>query len=112
VPVAVFDCGMVKIRPEDSDDYAAVRRVLRQAFGPDGGEANLADALRAADVHVPDLCLVALDDQEVVGQLFFSRARLDSGDDVLALAPMAVLPERQREGIGSRCSRTASGAPA
>ena len=100
--VAVFDCRMLKIRPEDSEDYAGVRGVLQQAFGPDGAEADLVDALRAADAHVPGLCLVALHVREVVGHLFFSRARLDSGDEVLALAPMAVTPERQREGVGSR----------
>ena len=58
-----------------------------------------------ADAHVPGLCLVALHRDELVGHLFFSRARLESGDEVLALAPMAVVPERQREGIGSRLLR-------
>jgi putative acetyltransferase len=93
---------MLEIRPEESDDYAAVRRVLERAFGSGSGEAELVEALRAADAHLPELCLVALDEGRVVGHLFFSQARLETGDDVLALAPMAVLPERQREGIGSR----------
>ena len=79
-----------------------MRRVLQQAFGRAASEADLVHALRASSASVPDLCLVALDDEDIVGHLFFSRARLDSGDDVLALAPMAVLPERQGEGIGSR----------
>jgi putative acetyltransferase len=92
---------MLTIRPERSDDYHAVRRVLQQAFGRAASEADLVDALRASSASVPDLCLVALDDEDVVGHLYFSRARLDSGDDVLALAPMAVVPERQGEGIGS-----------
>jgi putative acetyltransferase len=92
---------MLTIRPERSEDYHAVRRVLQQVFGRDASEADLVDALRASSASVPDLCLVALDDEDIVGHLFFSRARLDSGDDVLALAPMAVVPGRQREGIGS-----------
>ena len=93
---------MLTIRPERSDDHDAVRALLRSAFEPDGGEAELVDALRAGGDHVPELCLVAVEDEEVVGHLFFSRARLASGHDVLALAPMAVAPERQRDGIGSR----------
>lgn len=59
------------------------------------------DALREEEAHLPELCLVASDDQGIVGHIFFSRARLDGGPEVLALAPMAVLPERQRGGAGS-----------
>lgn len=92
----------VTIRPERPDDHPAVRRVIERAFGVDGGEADLVDALRAAGAHVPDLCLVALAGDELVGHVFYSRAQLASGDEVLALAPMAVLPSFQRRGIGSR----------
>ncbi len=59
------------------------------------------EALRASGYHVPDLCLVAVDGEQIVGHIFFSRASLASGDEVLALAPMAVLPDRQRAGVGS-----------
>jgi putative acetyltransferase len=50
---------------------------------------------------VPELCLVAVEDGDVVGHVMFSRATLDSGHEVLTLAPMAVVPERQRAGIGT-----------
>jgi putative acetyltransferase len=93
---------MVAIRPERPADHDAVRDLLGRAFGPGSGEAGLVDALRAAGAHVPELCLVAADGGEIVGHVFFSRARLASGDEVLALAPMAVRPDRQRGGIGSR----------
>jgi putative acetyltransferase len=95
------------VRAEGPSDHAAVRAVLEQAFGPDCEEAALVEALRAEGVHVPDLCLVAVDGDEVVGQVFFSRAQLESGDEVLALAPMAVTPARQREGVGSALAREA-----
>jgi putative acetyltransferase len=64
-------------------------------------EARLVEALRESKVHVPELCLVAIHDGSVVGHIAFSRARLDSGPEVLALAPMAVLPEHQLHGAGS-----------
>ena len=59
------------------------------------------EALRDADVHVPELCLVAVLDGSVVGHIAFSGARLAFGPQVLALAPMAVLPQYQRRGAGS-----------
>ena len=90
------------VRPEQPADHDAARMVHRSAFGENSPEAGLVDALRAAGSHVAELCLVAESAGEVVGHIFFSRARLDSGDDVLALAPMAVLPEWQRQGVGSR----------
>jgi putative acetyltransferase len=95
------------IRPERPQDHDAIRTLHRRAFGSQSGEAELVDALRAAGSHVPELCLVALDGGEVVGHVFFSRARLAPGDAVLALAPMAVLPERQGRGVGSRLVDTA-----
>ena len=90
------------LRPERPEDHDAVRRVLLGAFGSGSPEAGLVEALRDAGAHVPELCLVAVDGDEVVGHVFFSRARLASGDVVLALAPMAVDPGCQRQGIGSR----------
>ncbi len=96
---------MVTIRAERPEDRDGVRRVGERAFGADGPEAGLVDALRTDGAHVPDLCLVAVDGGEVVGHVFHSRARLSSGHDVLALAPMAVVPDRQREGVGSRLVR-------
>jgi putative acetyltransferase len=92
---------MVTVRPERPEDHDAARVVLSRAFGAGSGEAGLVDALRAEGAHVPELCLVALDGGEVVGHICFSRALLASGHEVLALAPMAVLPERQRAGVGS-----------
>ncbi len=64
-------------------------------------EARLVDALRDSDVHVPELCMVAYLDGSVVGHVAFSRARLEAGPQVLALAPMAVVPGHQRHGAGS-----------
>ena len=63
-------------------------------------EAQLVEALRDTDVHVPELCLVAVAQGSIGGHIMFSRARLQFGAQVLALAPMAVLPEHQRKGAG------------
>ena len=90
-----------EIRAERPEDFAAIRAVHLEAFGPQSPEADLVEALRAAGAHVPELCLVALRDGDVAGHVMFSRAVLDSGDAVLALGPMGVRPALQRRGAGS-----------
>jgi putative acetyltransferase len=90
------------VRPEAAEDFDAIRDIHERAFEPSGAEADLVDALRDAGAHVPELCHVALaHDGSIAGHIAFSRARLQSGPEVLALAPMAVLPEHQRSGAGS-----------
>jgi putative acetyltransferase len=93
---------MVIIRPERPADIEAIRQVNLLAFGQ-LAEAALVDALRqAGDIT---LSLVADEDGVVIGHILFSRLRIhtDAGGvvDAVALAPMAVRPDRQRRGIGS-----------
>ena len=97
---------MWDVRVEGPSDAAAVRQVHERAFAPSATEADLVDALRASAGLVPELCLVALDGTAAVaGHIAFSRARLESGHEVLALAPMGVLPEHQGRGAGSALVR-------
>jgi putative acetyltransferase len=93
------------VRPEAAPDHDGIRRVHELAFAPSPAEARLVDLLRAAGDLVPGLCLVAVEGGEVVGHIAYSRARLESGHEVLSLAPMGVLPDRQRRGIGSALVR-------
>jgi putative acetyltransferase len=96
---------MITIRAETAGDIPAVRRVNELAFGqPD--EADLVDALRAA-AH-PHISLVAAAEGYVAGHIFFSPVTLEgqgSTPTALGLAPMAISPEYQRRGIGSRLVR-------
>jgi putative acetyltransferase len=92
---------MVSVREEEAKDVAAIRLVNERAFGrPE--EADLVDRLRAACGDL--LSLVAEDQGEIVGHILFSPATIESERGVIqgvGLAPMAVLPERQRQGVGS-----------
>lgn len=96
---------MITIRAETAEDIPAVRRVNELAFcQPD--EADLVEALRAT-AH-PHISLVAVSKGQVVGHIFFSPVTLEAEDStfaILGLAPMAVLPEYQRQGIGSQMVR-------
>ena len=93
---------MLLIRPERPEDTAAIRQVNEQAFGR-SDEANLVDTLRTRGKAV--LSLVCVEGDRIVGHIFFSPVTIESDDRIVAavgLAPMAVVPERQRRGIGSR----------
>ena len=91
------------IRKETATDHAAVYSVVKRAFEhaehADGNEQDLVNALRKGDAFIPELSLVAEADGKVVGHIMFTRATVD-GKPVLALAPLSVLPEYQRKGIG------------
>jgi putative acetyltransferase len=95
------------VRAEEPRDRAAVRGVVGAAFGGPA-EADLVDALRAGAAWLPELSLVAEEDGRVVGHVLFTRATADEGTratDILALAPLAVLPSHQRRGIGGALVR-------
>ncbi|MEO0558466.1 MAG: N-acetyltransferase [Bacteroidota bacterium] len=95
---------MIQIRPERPDDITAIRAVNVAAFGqPD--EADLVDRLRPTDGY---LSLVAVLNDAVVGHSAFSAMTLSPARPertFYGLAPMAVLPDRQRRGIGSALVR-------
>jgi putative acetyltransferase len=96
---------MITVRPEIPADYDVVHRINESAFGrPE--EANLVDALRS--VASPQISLVASSEGRVVGHIFFSQVTVESADSsfvALGLAPLAVDPEFQNLGIGSRLVR-------
>lgn len=95
---------MIVIRSEIPEDYAAVYQVNALAFARKN-EAALVNRLRA--VH-PHISLVAIEDDQIVGHIFFSPVSIESEDAkfmALGLAPMAVLPEHQNQGIGSQLVR-------
>ena len=90
---------MIEIREERSDDVPAVRDLNRRAFGQDQ-ESNIVDALRTNAAAL--LSLVATLNGQVVGHIMYSPLSIDGKFEGAALGPMAVLPQCQRQGIGSK----------
>ena len=92
----------IMIRPENASDRDAICKINRLAFG-NNAEANLVGALRDGGFVV--VSLVAEMNGKVVGHILFSRVQISGKTEILeslSLAPMAVLPEFQRQRIGSK----------
>lgn len=83
-------------------DYTAIAEVNRLAFGQEN-EAKLVDKIRHSDRYIPDLSLVAEVENVLVCHILFSYIDLVSEEalQVIGLAPLAVHPQFQRQGIGS-----------
>ena len=94
----------MRVRPENESDRAAVRAVNEAAFETDA-EADLVEGLRGSGVSL--VSLVAETDGEIIGHILFSPVWLndDASLNVMGLGPMAVVPNRQRKGVGSALLR-------
>lgn len=94
---------MWTIRSETEEEHFAINQLNKQAFGTES-EAVLVDKLR--EVARPTISLVAIGGGTVVGHLMLSPVTITkpsgaiSESLIMGLAPMAVLPEMQRRGIG------------
>ena len=90
------------IRSEEGGDAGEIGRVVEAAFGQTL-EARLVDELRRDGDVV--FSLVAEDGGSIAGHVLLSPLR--ASIRALALAPLSVRPDRQREGIGSALVRAA-----
>lgn len=91
------------VRPETPLDYPKIYELNNAAFGR-SEEAQLVDRMRNSTAFIKDLSLVATIDNKVVGHILLSKIEVVNHikkDLGLSLAPMAVIPNMQKKGIGS-----------
>ncbi len=96
---------MIKIRQENKNDYKEVYNIIKTAFKTakesDGNEQDLVVDLRKSESFIPELSLVAVKNERIVGYILFTKIKIGENEE-LALAPLGILPEYQRQGIGSK----------
>ncbi|MFH1724662.1 MAG: N-acetyltransferase [Elusimicrobiota bacterium] len=99
------------IRRENPPERAISQEILRQTFGRET-EAQLADALRQTAEFNPELSLVADRGGEILGYAMFFQASIAADaqagthpPQTAGLAPIAVRPQFQRQGVGERLVR-------
>ncbi len=96
-------------RDEQPDDTDSVQQVLKHAFGREN-ESHLVARMRR--LKIAPISLVAVDcsakrpvkSDRIVGHIMFSPVTINNvapSVPALGLAPVAVIPEYQRQGIGS-----------
>ncbi|MEM7575573.1 MAG: N-acetyltransferase [Bacteroidota bacterium] len=102
------------IRQERNTDFEQIKLLIKAAFKQDvfsdQQEHHLVANLRKSDAYIPQLTLVAEVADQVVGHILLSRIIIRDGEQeypVLALAPVSVHPNFQRQGIGQRLIETA-----
>lgn len=96
---------MIKIRKENRSDYDEIYNLIKLAFKTaeqsDGNEQDLVVKLRESSSFIPELSLVAIKEDKIVGYILFTKIRIGEYEE-LALAPLSVLPEYQGQGVGTK----------
>lgn len=93
------------IRESLPGDISSISEIHNDAFGEPEGPlvARLARDILQDDTALPLLCLVAEDNDALVGNVIFSTVKADDGGQFTAfiLAPLAVCRHSQNQGIGN-----------
>lgn len=97
-----MEIEMLSIQEETPKDINKIYEINKRAFGEEI-EAKIVDALRENDELI--LSLVAKVDNLAIGHIAFSEVKINSGETThkaIGLGPMAILPEYQRKGYGTK----------
>lgn len=93
------------IRTETEADFEEVYKLNYLAFGNREDESRLVERIRTSEEFIPELSIVAEIANEIVGHLLLSKAVVENAEEiytVIVLAPIAVKPSRQKQGIGTK----------
>ena len=97
----------ISVREETTSDAAAITEVIKRAYAlipfSNHREHLMVNRLRASTAYLPKLSLVAEVAGEIVGHILLTKITIRDGERAtssLSLAPLSVVPEFQRRGVG------------
>jgi predicted N-acetyltransferase YhbS len=98
----------LSIKQETKKDHQIVCNVIEQAFEgeafSDQTEHFLVENLRKSPAFIPELSLVAIFEDHIVGHILFTKVFIKDVTNAypsLSLAPLSVLPDFQKQGVGT-----------
>ncbi len=92
----------ITITHEARNYFDEIRTINDKAFHQ-SQEATLIESLRKLDGFIPELSLIAFDEDKAIGHILFFPIYIKAKNQkypTLSLAPMAVLPDYQNKGVG------------
>ncbi len=98
---------MIKLRLEEERDYRLVEEITKEAFdglhGPGCDEHLIAHKLRESDCYVKELAYVIEKENEVIGNIMYSKAIIKGSSEyeVLTFGPVSIKKSEQGKGYGS-----------
>ena len=99
----------INVRKEQSTDHLAVFNLIEKAFAnetySDHKEQFLVNRLRESTAYIPELSIIAESDNQVIGHILLTKINIVNNHQSnlsLALAPISVLPNFQKQGIGTK----------
>ena len=97
----------MEIRKSTEADRAEIAKTHIKAFGEEKGPeiADLVNGLLDDETAEPLLSLVAVENGELIGHILFTKAEVTQTDKSVSaqiLAPLAVTPDSQNKGTGSK----------
>lgn len=100
---------MITIRPETPREAPIIEALIMTAFkdhphqDPNKGCVEHLIVYKLRQANALPISLIALDQHSIVGHIAFSPITIDGTDQQwFALAPVAVLPSHQNQGIGTQ----------
>ena len=97
----------MKIRVATESDRCEILNIHKHAFGNEKGPviSKLVDDLLDDETAKPILSLVAVDDNNLIGHILYTKAIITQSEASVSaqiLAPLAILPDLQKCGIGQK----------
>jgi len=97
----------LKIRKSTESDLNDVLDIETQAFGNEKGPeiVGLVNGLLVDPTAMPLLSLLAVNDDQTIGHILFTKARITYSKESISaviLAPLAVIPDTQCQGVGGQ----------
>ena len=99
----------ISVRQEESSDFEEVFKIIKEAFKnepfSDFTEHFLVERLRKSKDFVPELSIVAILENEIIGHILLTKVKINNIEESfhsLALAPVSVKPSFQNKGVGGQ----------